>query len=389
MALRPGLLFYCQSSLGLGHLIRSWTLAESLSSAFHVVMAVGGALPHGLRPPVGVDTIALPAVAQDERGELFVVGGGHAPLADVLQARQKMLLDAYLELRPQVVVIELFPLGRRKFKEELMPLVQAARRVPRALVVSSVRDLLVDRGAEQQRHDDRAAAMLEAYFDAVLVHTDPAFSRFSETFRPSAALRVPVVHTGFVAGGRTPRVGPPIRRILVSGGGGRFAEPLYLTAIEAHRRLGPEAPPMLIVAGPLCPNAIVERLRRAAGADPRIQIDLCVADLAGEMEASAISVSQCGYNTALDILRARVPALVVPFAENGDSEQTERATRLSARGGLQMLPAGELTPAALAGAMHRTLAFRPTPLDLDLDGAACTTRTLAALVHDADARLLA
>ena len=46
------------------------------------------------------------------------------------------------------------------------------------------------------------------------------------------------------------------------------------------------------------------------------------------MRRAAISVSQCGYNTALDIIRAGVPAVVVPFDENGDTEQTVRAHRL-------------------------------------------------------------
>ena len=37
-------------------------------------------------------------------------------------------------------------------------------------------------------------------------------------------------------------------------------------------------------------------------------------DLAAEMRAAAVSLSQCGYNTALDIIVAQVPALVVPYA---------------------------------------------------------------------------
>jgi predicted glycosyltransferase len=382
MTNRPALLLYCQHSLGLGHLKRSWALAEALSTDFRVVMASGGAAPQDLKPPAGIETIDLPAVAQDEQGRLIVVDD-EAPVGDVLRIRRRMLLDAYEGLRPSAVVIELFPFGRRKFRDELIPLLEEARRAPRPIVASSVRDLLVDRGLEQQQHDNRAAAILNAYFDVVLVHSDPRFSTLAETFRPSESLRIPVVHTGFVVPGAARDVPPRGRRILVSGGGGRFAERLYLMAIAAHTSLGPGAPPMLIVAGPLCPSGIRERLLAAAAGNPGVHVVATVPDLLSEMRASAVSVSQCGYNTALDILRAGIPALVVPFADNGDSEQTERASRLARVNALRVLAPECLDAERLAAAIQETLAFVPGVIHLDMDGARSAARTLTMLVRSA------
>ena len=387
MNFRPSLLLYCQHSLGMGHLARSWALADAFASHFRVSMLAGGARPRGVDPPPGLDVIELPAVAQDESGRLVVVNGD-AAIEDVMNARQRLILDVYERIRPHAVVIELFPFGRRKFRGELMALLEATRRPPRPLVACSVRDLLVDRGTAQPRHDDRAAAVLDEYFDAVLVHADPRFSRLGETFRPSTPLRAPVLHTGFVAARDTAT--PPVRsdRILVSGGGGRFAERLYLTAIAAHALLAAKRPPMLVVAGPLCPPETVDRLRMAAANDPRVQIVPTVPDLSREIKASAVSVSQCGYNTALDVIRARVPALVVPFADNGDSEQTERALRLERLNVLRVLPTDALQPAPLAAAIERTLDFVPSHVDFDLDGATYSARALAMLLRHAE-RVLA
>src|SRR5262249_7065203 len=146
--------------------------------------------------------------------------------------------------------------------------------------------------------------------------------------------------------------------ILVSGGGGRFAEPLYATAIAAHAQLGDDAAPMTIVAGPLCPDDQVARLRAAAAAWPTVCVERSVADLYGAMRGAALSISQCGYNTALDIVRAGVPAIVVPFDENGDSEQTVRARRLERLGALRVLSAGSGTT-ALAGAIRAAAGFHP------------------------------
>jgi predicted glycosyltransferase len=134
---------------------------------------------------------------------------------------------------------------------------------------------------------------------------------------------------------------------------------------------------MTVVAGPLCPDDTIQHLRHAAAGDDRVRIVATVPNLAREMRESSMSVSQCGYNTALDILQARVPALVVPFAENGDSEQTDRARRLARLNALRMLPPSELTPDALARAIHDTLNFVPDPVRLDLDGGARSARLLA------------
>jgi predicted glycosyltransferase len=45
---RPPLLFYCQHSVGLGHLIRSLAVARGLAERLEVVFASGGPLPPGL-----------------------------------------------------------------------------------------------------------------------------------------------------------------------------------------------------------------------------------------------------------------------------------------------------------------------------------------------------
>ena len=47
----PELLFYCQHSLGMGHLVRSFALAEALARRFRVTLLNGGQLPSGLRLP--------------------------------------------------------------------------------------------------------------------------------------------------------------------------------------------------------------------------------------------------------------------------------------------------------------------------------------------------
>ncbi len=102
-----------------------------------------------------------------------------------------------------------------------------------------------------------------------------------------------------------------------------------------------------------------------------------VPDLRAELERSAASVSQCGYNTALDLLVSRVPALVVPFARPGEDEQSVRARRLERLGAVRTLAPDRLTPPALADELRRLRGFRARPVELDLGGAQETARLIS------------
>ena len=99
-------------------------------------------------------------------------------------------------------------------------------------------------------------------------------------------------------------------------------------------------------------------------------------DLSAELAAADASVSQCGYNTALDLLRARIPALVVPFAQGREDEQTRRAGRLEAMGALRVLPATRLDGRTLAAEVRDLLRFRPADAGLALDGAAASAQAI-------------
>jgi predicted glycosyltransferase len=94
----------------------------------------------------------------------------------------------------------------------------------------------------------------------------------------------------------------------------------------------------------------------------------------------ALSVSQGGYNTVVEVLAAGCPAVVVPYAEDGETEQTERCRLLAERGLLQPLAARELDPPGLARLVAQVLASpaRPGPSPR-MDGAAVTARLLRRL----------
>ena len=385
MSARPIILFYCQHSLGMGHLVRSLALADGLSRRFRVVFLNGGPLPKGIKLPAGAEVIHLPPLGIDTDGKL--VSRDRRRTVERAQAiRREVIFATYHTLRPQAVLIELFPFGRKKFAAELLPMLEAARAAgpARPLVVCSLRDILVGRREDQQKHDERAARIANDYFDAILMHADPGLARLDESFRSHAKLTPPVHYTGYVSPERESVQSADARRhrrIVVSAGGGLVGYALLEAAIKASVLLEDGELEMRLIAGPFLPRAQWQALRAAARGRRAIRLIRTVPDLCAEMRAAAASLSQCGYNTALDIWQSGTAALVVPFAAGAEDEQMKRAARLERLGAVRVLSPAQLDPRRLADELRGLLNFKPQPHGLKLDGVQHSVRTLSELLQ--------
>jgi predicted glycosyltransferase len=372
MNTQPTLLLYCQHSLGMGHLIRSFSLAGEFSKHFRVVFLNGGPVPEGINIPGGIEMINLPPLGMDLDNNL-VSRDSSRSVETAMQIRKDMIMKVYRQVRPSVFVIELFPFARKKFTFELMPILEQIKKNTgeKPLVLCSLRDILVTGRDNQQKHDDRACKIVNEYFDGVFVHTDPDLAKLEESFTPQKPLTVPVFYTGFVLPNRKPlKLQRKCQRIVVSAGGGIVGELLFYTALAAHEILWRERQiPMTIIAGPFLPEQSWQRLQILSENKSGLSLQQSVPDLAVEIADSAVSISQCGYNTAMDLLYAKVPALVVPFSEGKEDEQLNRARRLAALGLVQMLHQNQLTAENMVKKIQQLLYSSPEHNQLDLGGA--------------------
>jgi predicted glycosyltransferase len=172
--------------------------------------------------------------------------------------------------------------------------------------------------------------------------------------------------------------------VIVSAGGGAVGLPLFEAALAA-RPVGPaSAMPWRFLCGPDMAGAAVRDL--AARAPAGVTVERARPDFPDLLARCTLSVSQAGYNTVMDLLRARCRAVVVPFARASETEQARRADLLAARGVLTVVAEAGLTPATLAAGIATALAGPPPPpLPLRLDGA----RETARMVLDEVSRLRA
>ncbi|MGI9407639.1 MAG: glycosyltransferase, partial [Hyphomicrobiaceae bacterium] len=101
------------------------------------------------------------------------------------------------------------------------------------------------------------------------------------------------------------------------------------------------------------------------------------------LACAALSISQAGYNTVMDLLVARCPAIIVPFATGGETEQTFRAKRFETMELLHHLEEQELTANTLCEcAVDVVRAGRKSGTGaIDLNGAKNTGKIIAGLAQ--------
>lgn len=376
-------LFHVQHLLGIGHDRRAALIARGLADAGAAVTVLRGGHPvPGIDYGPAAEIVQLPpARAADGTFKTLLDEHGR-PIDDEWRARRRAAVTAAFErVRPDALLVESFPFGRRAFRFELLPLLEAAKAAG-AVTACSVRDILVTKDKPERLEE--TVSVVERLFDHVLVHGDPALIPFEATFPAAARIADRIRYTGYVAApqGGDGATADGAGEVIVSVGGGAVGLPLLRAAlaVRASTPAGLDAPWRLL-AGPDVPEEAFRAL--AAEAPPGTVVERARPDFPALLRRCRLSVSQAGYNTVLDVLQAGCRAVLVPFAVGGETEQATRARLLEQRGRLAVVEEATLTPQTLAEGVARALALPPPPaVPLRLDGAAVTARRLRDAVAD-------
>lgn len=396
--------FHVQHLLGIGHLRRAAILARALAAEGFGVQLVSGGMPLRDLDTGGAELIQLPPLrSRDETFSELVDAEGKALDEAWKEARRDRLLALYRASGARILLTEQFPFGRRQLRFELLPLLAAARESPaRPLIACSVRDI-VNAPAKPEK-TAWTLSTLERSFDLVMVHGDPALLRFEASFPPAASLRGKIRYTGYVAapppegpgdgagpGPRASGAGPGQGEVVVSTGGGAVAGPLIGAALAARPRTRLARVPWRILVGPNHPEAALRGWR--ARAPDGVVFERARPDFPALLARARLSISQAGYNTVMDLLRAGIPAVLVPFAGAGETEQSLRAQCLAARNRAAVVEESGLSGATLAAGVQRALdqgaldrgslaaagRLSGRGAEIRLDGAEATARLLKTL----------
>jgi predicted glycosyltransferase len=379
MAEKGRVFIWVQHLLGIGHLMRAAHIARHLAAqGWTVSIASGGAEWPGL--DLGAARLhQLPPVRAADAAFSALVELDGRPLSEAFKAlRRDLLLRLFVQAEPDVLILEHFPFGRAQLRFELDTLLAtAAGSAARPLIFASVRDILV---ARRPLREAETVAAVERGFDAVLVHGDPALVPLEASFDSAPRIASKLVYTGYVGGGAPAPEPPPgdgEEEIIVSAGGGAVGGRIAEAAVAAAASM-PHVRRWRILIGANAGPDLLQKLK--ARAPSWVVVEPARPDFRGLLARSAVSVSQAGYNTVVDVLAAAARAVLIPFAAERETEQTLRAERLARRGLARVLPEASLTPDRLAAFVAEALAMPRPAGRIKTDGEAETERILAKAV---------
>ncbi len=377
-------LIYSHDTYGLGHLRRSLLIAQRLAEAsppVNVLIATGSPRAQAFELPKGVGTLQLPAVLKQADGT-YRSRDLDIPIRRLLNMRSQLILSAWRDFRPDLVFVDHAPIG---VGGELRPLLDALKKHPGdQRLVLGMRDIIDEADSVRRSwQKDGVMERLREDYDRVVVY---GCSRFLTTAQElglgeleDGSGEPKVRHVGYLAR-RMPRVRPSGRLLVMAGGGGDGHRLLRSVLTTLETRSAPLRFGVDVVTGPFLSDRrrkeIKERCDALKGDVNFVAFDPC---MERRIAAAKGVISMAGYNSVVEILAARVPALLVP-REKPRQEQLLRARRLAPLSGLDWCRQGDLGPEVIEGFFQRMESSRPEG-QLCLNGLRRTRDELLALME--------
>ncbi|MEO0809218.1 MAG: glycosyltransferase [Pseudomonadota bacterium] len=369
--MRARVLFYVLHLQGIGHVVRASRIASYLAANGFAVTLIMGGMPLEAFQPSNVDIVQLPPLRMAKHSYRDLLKADGSPIDEAYKAQRFVQLRAALaRSSPDIVMIEAYPFDRPQMHFELVPFLDMVQGLsPRPVIISSVRDILQKK--DKPERDDTALERLQTYFDRVLVHGDPRLATLAETFRHADKIADMVHYTGIVAPPPFTPLQKPVYDVVVTAGGGTTAKAILAAAIAAKPHSPLARARWVVTLGHNVDRATMRDVQ-TAGKRSGVEVVDFLPEMARHFLTAKLAISQCGYNTTVDLLRAGCTVVLCPYAGIKQNEQLHRAELLAARGLAVMVREDELTPATLNAGIERALVLPRHSLDINMAGASNT-----------------
>jgi predicted glycosyltransferase len=176
-------------------------------------------------------------------------------------------------------------------------------------------------------------------------------------------------------------------------GGGADAYPMMRTLLDALPQIQERQPCILaVITGPFMPSDLIADLRLRSKQLP-IEMMESVDDTLSYICAADLVIAMAGYNTSVEILRMKTPAILIPRS-GPSAEQRTRARLFAGRGWVDMIDPDDLTIDSLAQSivdhLQNPVIFNPDDLPNMRGAAIAANLTLGVLASESEnERLLA
>ncbi|MEM8777412.1 MAG: glycosyltransferase, partial [Cyanobacteria bacterium P01_G01_bin.49] len=313
-------------------------------------------------------------------------------LEEIQEQRKQKLLNIFEQFNPDCLMTEGYPFNKHQFEFESIPLLERIKEQGgKTKVVCSLRDIVMAKHYQNRAEvTEKICQLMNQYFDLLLVHSDPKFHNLEESFAKVKEIKIPIRYTGYVA--QSPPEYTEITEedatnlklkkpmILISVGGGQLGHNLLEAIIETSPIIEKLIPHHLhVFTGPFIPNDKFLQLRKASANLFNLTLRQYTPNLLSYMKKADISISLCGYNTTMNILKIGVNSMIIP--SNKDWEQKIRAEKLEKLGLTELISSHDLTPHNFAQKIVANLHKKTNVNSIDLKGAEKTSLFLQKLLY--------
>ncbi|NQZ51957.1 MAG: hypothetical protein HRT95_17810, partial [Moritella sp.] len=338
----PRIMFYVQYLLGIGHVRRSSLIVQALCEQGAHVDVIFGGMPVPSMSFGDATMHQLMAVKSADSGFSGLVKADNTPVSDDDKKERTQALLALCEtLQPDLIVTETYPFGRRQMRFELLPLlnwVKSQSNPP--ILVSSIRDILQRRSAVREQE---YVNLVQTYYQHVLVHGDKNFYPLERSFPVAGMIADKISYSGYVC--TTMENGDTSQKtrdtIVVSVGGGSIGKDILVAVMALYYSGFAADKKWLLITGPKMDS--VDKAYFKALQQSNLQVVDLADDFLRALSNAYVSISRAGYNTVMDLLLTAVPAVVIPFEGEGETEQLARSEVLAEAKVLQFVKNDELS----------------------------------------------
>lgn len=315
------ILIHCQHVYGIGHLMRTFSIAQSIAQEHNVIMMCGGKEIREISQIGNFKMVWLDPICSNQDFTKYFSPISLRDYDDIYMARLNHIKDIIHKFEPDILWIEAFPFARRVFKKELVPSIRYVKeRFPDCKILSSVRDILLSYNYKDD-HRTKVDKYLNKYFDYVLVHSDPKLIPFDKTFGDITNLKPKFFYTGYICREMNiqhkPRMQDEIVDIVVSFGGSDFGDRLVEIVIAVHSKYMQNKKVHIF-------TGVSDK--KYCSDNANITFHSFTLDYVYYLKKAALSISMCGYNTAIEAVATKTPSIFIPF--NTNDEQFIRANLL-------------------------------------------------------------
>jgi predicted glycosyltransferase len=351
---------YSQDGFGLGHMQRTCSIAWEiyrLRAEASILTFSDSQLGQFFPISPHHDYIKLPSIAKDSPGNWQAT---HLSMSfpEILHLRKQLISNVLLNYAPDIFLVDHMPHGAMG---ELLPALETIKHSRiHTQVVLGLRDILDSPEVTISRWQiEGAYDVIERYYARILVFGMRDVYDVVEKYQIPESDARKVFYCGYVTNLATADNAPNIRAryladkstntrlIVVMAGGGADAYPMMSTLIDALPKVLEDQPCIVaVITGPFMPAELIDDLSRRATQFP-IHMMESVNDSLSYISAADLVIAMAGYNTTVEILRMKKPAILIPRA-GPSAEQRTRARLFADKHWVDMIDPDELTRENLA-----------------------------------------